>query len=157
MIEKLSPEGIEELLRKQLVGRIGCHSNGQTYVVPTSFVYDGENIYIHSFAGMKIDFMRKNPKVCFEVDDIRHLENWKSVICWGEFEELTDEASKVDALRKLAQRKLPILSSETMQLSPDWPFSPVTPDAIKGILFRIRIREKTGRTENQPERAYFAT
>ena len=55
---------IDALLKKQLVGHIGCHANGMTYVVAISYVYDGNDIYAHTFKGMKIDIMRINPKVC---------------------------------------------------------------------------------------------
>lgn len=42
----------------------------------------------------KIEMMRKNPKVCFEVDDIKNIFSWKSVIAWGTFEEITDIAEQ---------------------------------------------------------------
>ena len=103
MFGKLNSEEIDQLLNNQLVGRIGCHSDGVTYVVPISYAFDGNNIYAHSFKGLKLTIMRKNPKVCFEVDDTQDLANWKSVICWGEFEELTDEVQKKRSSTK-AQR-----------------------------------------------------
>jgi len=37
--------------------------------------------------------MRKNPEVCFQLDVIENLASWRSVICWGTFEELTDFAT----------------------------------------------------------------
>ena len=33
MIEELAPDEIDAFLREQLVGRIGCHADGRTYVV----------------------------------------------------------------------------------------------------------------------------
>ena len=79
---------IEQLLQQQLVGRIGCHVDGLTYVVPVSYAYEGNYIYCHALEGMKINMMRKNPDVCFEVDNTKNLANWQSVIAWGSFEEL---------------------------------------------------------------------
>jgi hypothetical protein len=55
----LNPVEIEQLLSKQLVGRIGCHADGVTYVVPISYAYDGEYVYARTFEGMKINMMRK--------------------------------------------------------------------------------------------------
>jgi nitroimidazol reductase NimA-like FMN-containing flavoprotein (pyridoxamine 5'-phosphate oxidase superfamily) len=59
MLGELSKEQIEKLLKELPVGRIGCHSDGITYIVPVNYVYDGTNLYAHSAKGMKIDMMRK--------------------------------------------------------------------------------------------------
>ena len=83
MLRELNDTQIEALLEDQVIGRIGCHSAETMYVVPVNYVYDGTNIYCHSAQGMKIDMMRKNPQVCFEVDKIKDVTNWESVIAWG--------------------------------------------------------------------------
>src|SRR4051812_48063800 len=101
MFGKLNPEEIEELLKQQLIGRIGCHADGLTYVVPVSYAYDGTYIYCHTFEGMKVDMMRKNSNVCFEVDNTKTLSNWKSVVTWGSFEELPAGVSRQEALKVL--------------------------------------------------------
>ncbi len=53
-----------------------------------------EYVYGHTMEGMKINMMRKNPRVCFEVDVMQNMANWKSVIAWGEFEELSSEPGR---------------------------------------------------------------
>lgn len=156
MIGKLNNKEIEELIHQQIVGRIGCHADGVTYVVPISYAYDGTYVYGHTFEGMKINLMRKNPKLCFQVDNTKNLANWKSVICWGEFEELKDEESCKNALHKLNERRLPIIHSETMQVSPNWPFTDDKDEKI-GIFFRIKLTEKTGRFEKSKDEYFFAT
>ncbi len=80
MFGKLSTNQIEELLKNQFIGRIGCHANDMTYVVPISYVYDGTYIYGNTEERMKITIMRKNPKVCFEIGDTKDLVNWQSVL-----------------------------------------------------------------------------
>lgn len=157
MFGKLDSPQIEQLLERQLVGRIGCHANGITYVIPISYAYDGDYIYAHTFPGMKIDLMQKNPRVCFQVDDTRNLANWQSVICWGEFEEINDETIKVQALEKLNKRVLPVLSSETMHITPEWPFPATADETVDGIFFRIKVEERTGRYEKSAEGSFFAT
>ena len=89
MFGTLNSTEVDQLLDQQLIGRIGCHANGLTYIVPVSYAYDGKYIYSHGFEGMKISMMRKNPDVCFEVDNTKNLSNWESVIAWGAFEELS--------------------------------------------------------------------
>jgi nitroimidazol reductase NimA-like FMN-containing flavoprotein (pyridoxamine 5'-phosphate oxidase superfamily) len=156
MFEKLNAGEIEELLQQQLVGRIGCHANGLTYVVPVSYAYDGNYIYCHTFEGMKVDMMRSNPDVCFEVDNTKNLANWQSVIVWGSYEELSEGTDRSKAIEMLRERKLPILSSQTMHLGSQWPFVSAD-DKIEGIIFRIYIREKTGRYEKSTDDSFFAT
>jgi nitroimidazol reductase NimA-like FMN-containing flavoprotein (pyridoxamine 5'-phosphate oxidase superfamily) len=49
----LDVKQIEHLLRSETVGRIGVHADGRTYLVPTSFVYDGDAIYGHTAEGLR--------------------------------------------------------------------------------------------------------
>jgi uncharacterized protein len=157
MLGILNAAEIEQLLERQIVGRIGCSIGDKIYVVPISYAYDGEYVYCHTREGMKIDFMRSNPKVCFEVDHLNNMANWKSAIAWGTFEELTDPEERMKALRKLHERILPFIASETVQLSPDWPFLPQELNKIPGITFRLRLTAKTGRFEMTDSESFFAS
>lgn len=157
MLGKLEKEEIEEVLTRQVIGRIGCHADGITYIVPISYAYDGVFVYGHTREGMKINMMRKNAKVCFEVDELKDMANWKSVIAWGVFEELINEDDRKQGLKKLTQRILPIISSETTHLFPHWPFPSEDLSCIKGIVFRIRLHEKSGRFETNTGSDFFAT
>lgn len=150
MIGKLSSPEIEKLLHKEVVGRLGCSDGNIVYVIPISYHYDGEYVYCHTHSGMKVDIMRQHPLVCFEVDKLHDMANWQSVVAHGRFEELTDPSLRQDALQKLHERILPVVSSETTHLSPDWPFAPAELNKIKGITFRIRLEEKSGRYEKSP-------
>jgi uncharacterized protein len=156
MLGKLNDTEIEEILNHQVVGRIGCHADGITYIVPVSYAYDGKSVYIHAFEGMKLEMMRKNPHVCFEVDVTKDMSNWRSVIAWGEFKELIEPDERNQGLQILLDRKLPLLSSNTTHLSNDWPFSPRDLNKIKGTVFRIVLREKHGRFEDNQASPAFA-
>ena len=157
MFGKLNETGIEELIHHQLIGRVGCHADGITYVVPLSYAYDGTYIYGHTFEGMKVQMLRKNPSICFEVDNTINLANWQSVIGWGTYEELPGGPERDDAVQKLQNRVLPVLSSETMHLSPQWPFPSGSGSEIQGIIFRIRLTDKTGRFEKEEEKYFYST
>ena len=147
MIDKLNQEEIENLLHHQIVGHLGCHADGITYIVPVSYAYDGTYIYCHGYEGKKMEMLRKNPKICFQVDEMTDMADWKSVIAWGEFEELKDKNEKNEAFRILLKRALPIHSSITTHLGSQWPFSSDDLGTIEGVAFRIKIKEKTGRFE----------
>ena len=153
MFGNLTEDAIETVLQNQCIGRIGCHYNDVTYVVPISYAYDGTHVYGHAEEGMKINMMRQNPKVCFEVDTMQNMANWQSVIAWGSYEELPGGDERESALQKLLNRALPLITSKTVQLTPNWPFHPKDLNTIPGIVFRIKLNIKTGRFESSDKPA----
>jgi nitroimidazol reductase NimA-like FMN-containing flavoprotein (pyridoxamine 5'-phosphate oxidase superfamily) len=46
-------------------------------------------LYGFTTPGQKIEWMRENPLVCVEVDEVTAHNQWVSVIAYGRFEELT--------------------------------------------------------------------
>ncbi|WFN35216.1 pyridoxamine 5'-phosphate oxidase family protein [Methanogenium sp. S4BF] len=60
---------IEKILSDAPYLRLGLCNNGRPYIVPMSFGYRDGAIYLHSsITGTKMDFLRSNKHVCFEVD-----------------------------------------------------------------------------------------
>jgi len=150
MLGELNKEQIESLLKELPIGRIGCHADGITYIIPINYVYDGINLYAHSAKGMKIDMMRKNPEVCFQTDAIDSLSNWESVIAWGRFEEITDLLEKQLAMQKILNKMMPLMHGETAQ--PSHGFTSEASDVsneVELILYKIILTKKTGRFEKQ--------
>jgi uncharacterized protein len=150
MTGKLSNEQIDEVLKQNVLGRIGCHSSGKTYVVPINYVYDGKYIIGHSVEGLKIQMMRNNPQVCFEVDEMISFTNWKSVIAWGTYLEITGERERLQAMELFVDRMMHLKISETAHLPEisEKRLHPRSPGMIKPVIYRIIISEKTGRFEN---------
>ena len=151
MLGILQPQEMDDVLQHGLVGRIGCHAEDETYIVPISYAFDGTYIYCHTHEGKKTDMMRKNPKVCFQVDDMKDMANWKSVLVQGRFEELNDHKERNAAMQALLNRYLPVISSVTTHLGQLWPFRPENTEGIDGVVFRIAIKEKSGRFENSTQ------
>lgn len=137
MISELPRAEIDELLRGQVVGRIGCHTGGLTYVVPVIYAYDGDGLYVASIEGQKARMMRENPHVCFEVDEYDGAGSWRSAIVQGVYEEL-DDAEAQEALALLAERFG--RADEEGRAQPRH-----GADGVRTVCFRIRIREVTGR------------
>jgi uncharacterized protein len=79
-----------EALAKAGFGRLGCAREGQPYVVPIFFALGGDHIYSFSMAGQKLDWMRDNPRVCLEIDDVKGWNDWMSVVASGRYQELSD-------------------------------------------------------------------
>ncbi len=84
----LDKNQIENLLKSEVIGRLGCFDGNKVYVVPITYAYNNGYIYGHTKDGLKIQMMRNNPNVCFEIDWMKDMSNWKSVIIYGTFEEL---------------------------------------------------------------------
>lgn len=147
---ELTHEQIENVLRSELTGRIGCHSGGRTYVVPVSYAYDGGHVYVHSAEGLKLDMMRTNPAVCFEVEQIDDLANWRTVLAWGVFEEL-DGVEAHRARKRLQDRLAPFSTSEstTVPSVPRTAADTAEERKTKSVFCRIRLDEKTGRFEKR--------
>ena len=149
MLGELTSHEIEEILRSNFIGRIGCSSKQKMYVVPITYVYDGESIIGHTTEGMKVNLLRENPECCFEVDVMKDLANWQSVIAWGTFEELNgEEAHK--AVDKLINTISPMMPSETSQPQRMGPTSAIRLSTFgkNPIIYRIRLTEKSGRYEH---------
>lgn len=148
MLGELSQTEIVKLLSDEVVARIGCHANGRTYVVPITYVYEDAAIIGHSGDGMKIEMMRKNPFVCVEVDRMANLANWRSVVAWGHYEELSG-AAIVAAIEKLAKRLEPLMVSETSVPGRGADRGGHQAPAHGVVVYRIRLTEMTGRYESR--------
>lgn len=138
MVRELSTEEIEDILKGQLYGRIGCSADGVAYVVPVSYVFDGSWIYGHTYEGMKTGIMRKNPEVCLQVDIVNNMVNWVSVIAWGNYEEITDAGEREDVAARLITRRIPEMNIGNLP-------------SMKGqqtIIYRISITKMTGRSQS---------
>jgi nitroimidazol reductase NimA-like FMN-containing flavoprotein (pyridoxamine 5'-phosphate oxidase superfamily) len=150
MIGILTDAQVEEVLQSNVLGRIGCRDGNKIYVVPVNYVYDGKYIIAHSVEGMKIRMMRKNHSVCFEVDEMKTFTNWKTVIAWGEYQELTEERDRYYAMKLFVDRMIRMKISETAkppEIS-EKRVHPRSPGNIRPVVYRIVISEKTGRYEN---------
>jgi nitroimidazol reductase NimA-like FMN-containing flavoprotein (pyridoxamine 5'-phosphate oxidase superfamily) len=148
MLGELTDTQIDQVLHTEVVGRIGCCSDERIYVVPVTYVYHEGYIYAHSKEGMKVRLMRSNPDVCFQVDAIENMTNWRSVIVWGKYEELKTEKQQQAGMKIMTDRLLPFSTSETVRPSHGHSHPPeVVEKGFKAVAYRIKVIEKTGRFE----------
>ncbi len=148
MLGTLTDQQMHSLLTQQVTGRIACHAQGKTYIVPVNYVYSAPCIYSHSSNGTKIAMMRENPEVCFEVDEIQNIFRWQSVVAWGRFEEVTDIPEKERLMQGLIHRIMPLSNNPS-----DHPSHAITEssydvgDKTELVIYKINIYEMTGRFE----------
>jgi nitroimidazol reductase NimA-like FMN-containing flavoprotein (pyridoxamine 5'-phosphate oxidase superfamily) len=149
MLGELTEVQIEDLLSRQMVGRIGCHDKGQTYIVPINYVYKDNCIYGHSAKGKKIEMLRNNPQVCFQVDAIESMTNWRSVIVWGEYKEITEREEMQLAMQQIINHIMPHMNDENAH--PSHGITESESDigtSVELILYKICLYKKTGRYEH---------
>jgi nitroimidazol reductase NimA-like FMN-containing flavoprotein (pyridoxamine 5'-phosphate oxidase superfamily) len=109
---------IEAILRRVEVGRLGLAVDYEPYVVPLNFVYHQGAIYFHcADEGRKIEMLRANPRVCFEVDEhygtvrsnkpVPHGTHYTSVIVFGQAQILDNLQHKFEVLQILLDKYAP--------------------------------------------------
>ena len=107
LIHELSSNECAKVLRRINLGRLGCSRFDQPYIVPIHFSFDAQRncLYAFSTIGQKIDWMRENPKVCLEVEDIGDKDHWTTVLVTGRYEEIHQKPQEAEARRR-AERLL---------------------------------------------------
>lgn len=146
MLGTLSDAEIQSLLQSESIARIACRYADQILILPVTYKYHAGCAYCHSFAGTKIDWMRNNHQVGFEVDRITDHRNWKSVVAQGLFQELTTP-SEIDAAKALLRASWQGDKSSITALPPAE--SAEAPHQIVGpsVFYTIRLFNITGRFE----------
>ncbi|MEN6461159.1 MAG: pyridoxamine 5'-phosphate oxidase family protein [Syntrophomonas sp.] len=106
----------EKVLNEMNFGFLGMSHEGKPYVVPMSFAYREDKIYLHAaLKGLKIEYLKNNPEVCFTVARLNELiQNhgdlcdyslrYQSVITRGKATMLEDLNEKMAALNILASK-----------------------------------------------------
>jgi nitroimidazol reductase NimA-like FMN-containing flavoprotein (pyridoxamine 5'-phosphate oxidase superfamily) len=141
IIKPLSEQECEEILGRATLARLACCLENQPYVVPVYVAYEANYVYVFSTEGKKVQWMRTNPKVCVQVDEIAGQAGWTSVIVNGEYQELGEPRFGVERThaRELLESRhewwLNALAARRVD-QPDVSISPV--------FFRIRVESMTG-------------
>lgn len=136
MVHNLDSEEIQRLLQSARVARLGCVVNGDPYVVPINYEFRDGAIYCHSLPGLKISALRENQRACVQVDQIESDLRWRSALAFGNYEELTDNTQRREALTRLMQ-KYPMMTPVEWSVVHD-------ADTQDIIVFRINIDRMTG-------------
>ena len=146
MLGELNKRELLDLIENQVIGRLGCHANGETYIVPVNYVYRDNMIYLHSGMGKKIEMMRANPRVCFQIDEIKDTFRWKSAILQGNFIELSGE-ERQQAMQGIIHRIMPLTDRPSEE--PSHGIKPELQDDI--VVCKIELTDISGRCETHEE------
>jgi nitroimidazol reductase NimA-like FMN-containing flavoprotein (pyridoxamine 5'-phosphate oxidase superfamily) len=146
-------EAMESILRKETLGFLGVCRNDEPYVVPLTYAYAGGRIIFHcARTGLKLDFLKANPRVCFTVgrehgEIIRHPQggscnaDHESVICRGRARIIEDLEERREALDTFNRR----FKSGAEAITPE--------AASTCMAVEIQVDEMTGRQWGRGKRA----
>lgn len=142
--EITDPAVMEDVPLKATVCRLGLCDDEQPYVVPMNFGYENRTLYFHSASeGQKLDILRRNNRVCFQVDtDVEIVvggsgcncrARYRSVIGFGLATFIEDPTEKRRALAVLMRH----YASGTFVFPAD--------AVAKTCVFRVDITRMTGK------------
>jgi nitroimidazol reductase NimA-like FMN-containing flavoprotein (pyridoxamine 5'-phosphate oxidase superfamily) len=140
VIHEMTPQECRQMLARTNLARLACARNNQPYVVPIHVDLDGGFLYGYATMGQKIEWMRENPLVCLEMDELTSREQWATLIVSGKYEELPNTPWH-QAARSIAEK--------LFQQHPMW-WEPGSVPVVSTkpripIVFRITVDKVTGR------------
>ena len=139
LIQTMTLPECRAMLARNNIARLACARDNQPYIVPLRIELDGDSFYGYATLGRKIEWMRTNPLVCVECEELTTDREWASVIVFGRYEELPHTPEN-EGPRQVAQH---LFQKHPMW----WEPATVTPGGEKRppIVFRIHIDSVTGR------------
>jgi len=142
--EITSKEEIEEILKQSQVCRLAMVDEDKPYIVPMNFGYRDGCLFFHcAKQGRKLDLIKKNPHICFEVDQVVRLKKAQKACDWGiEYKSVigTGKAVLLDDVND-KKNALHIIMSQYSDRSFDYPDEMLE----KTIVIKVVIDEMTGK------------
>ncbi len=146
--ETVQRSEIDKIINKSDVCRIAFTKDNLPYIIPISFGYDGNNLFLHTaLEGKKIEFIEANNRVCFEFDtDVKTISHetigckwttaYQSVIGYGIIYEITEKTERSNALNQIMLH----------YSGKEWEFTEKMLNNVR--IWRIEIEEITGKKSN---------
>lgn len=79
----MSRDECVRLLERLRVGRLAYSFKDRVDVEPIAYAWDVDTLFLRTGPGVKLDTLKKNPWVAFEIDEVRGLFDWESVVVKG--------------------------------------------------------------------------
>jgi uncharacterized protein len=143
LMSEMTGDECRDLVTRLGFGRLACAHQNQPYIVPIYFAYEPDHLYGFTTLGRKVEWMRSNPLVCVEVDEVLSHFRWSSVVVLGRYEELPD-TPEYAGVRLQAQVRL---ETRALWWQTAYAASQVRgePDSAKAVFYCIHVEEMTGR------------
>lgn len=147
MVKNLSIDACLELLQNNHVGKLAYIYGQWPHITPITYCHDSDEKCIISYSaeGHKMHAMRSYGNVALQVDEIVTIQEWKSVLVQGQFEQLNGSSAKyylhrfAQGVRSAIERQ----GGETPRFIKD--FSSKLDDRGMPLVYRISITDIVGK------------
>lgn len=141
-IRDMNAAEISTMLDAINIGYLACALSNVPYVVPLRFVHNGGYLYALTTIGRKLDIMQINDNVCISFTEIKAVNDWKSLVVVGKFE---------DILKSIDGDSLHMFAHRLLSRTPEWWEPAYTRTVLRGkerplvpVYFRVSILQATG-------------
>jgi nitroimidazol reductase NimA-like FMN-containing flavoprotein (pyridoxamine 5'-phosphate oxidase superfamily) len=149
----LTEADVYQYLADNHTGRLAtCDAEGQPYIVPLNYIYFNNCIYFHcAHEGKKLDNIKANPKVCFEVSQTdKTYFGDKACQCSTRYTSVI--AAGTAQIVSETEEKVAVLNTITMKFANGRPYSVIDATlAATCTVVRIEIETVSGKKNVDPE------
>jgi uncharacterized protein len=143
-------DGIDSIIRRCRVCRMGMVDGGQPYIVPFCFGYDGQSVFLHMAPeGKKIDCLRKNAGACIEFDIPGEIIESKTACGFSILYESVIAFGVAEFLESAEDKRYGLMQIMRQYSEPDekWSF----PENIldKTVVVKVFLTEVTGKAKTK--------
>lgn len=147
MIGTLNRSQIDEVLDRQVIGRIGFRSGERIRIAPVTFAYDGKCIYWVVPEDLDPAALDDDQQVCFEAELMNGMGNWRYVTAWGGCRPLAGREETNHALALLAKHLHGEKTPGSGRLTGEWPFPAQNPLPVGAEIRVVKLELREGHLE----------
>jgi nitroimidazol reductase NimA-like FMN-containing flavoprotein (pyridoxamine 5'-phosphate oxidase superfamily) len=134
----LAREEIEAMLLRNKVGRLAFSFHDRVDIQPIHYIYEGGWLYGRTSEGDKLSTLKHNQWIAFDVDEIKDLFDWRSLVIHGSLWILHQRGSHRAV--ELWNKTVDLVSSIVPST-----FTATDPVPFRQTLFRIAVSDVRGR------------
>ena len=135
---------IDDIIRRCRVCHLAMCDDGQPYIIPLNFGYDGRFLYFHTAPeGRKIDIIKRNNRVGFEFDILNDIVTAEQACKWGAKYESVMGSGTAEIVDDLEAKKEALQLIMRQYGNGTWDFKEEI--LKKTLVLRVRILEISGK------------
>ena len=137
---------LHDILDRSQVCRLVLHDQPYPYIVPVNYVRVDERIYFHSAPeGRKMELLRRDPRIRFEVDRLIAITEGQAACRWGALYESVIGAGPARIVETLSEKEMALHGlMEKYSGRSGWVFAAAALKAV--VVVRIDIQDLSGKT-----------
>ncbi|MBI5679909.1 MAG: pyridoxamine 5'-phosphate oxidase family protein [Methanobacterium sp.] len=125
-IPQMNKKEYDKLINENYISRIAFNGDSFPYIAPFMYIFDKNEEFLYFLStnyGIKIDLIKKNPKVAVEIEKYSNdMSNYQFITLQGRIIEVNDDSKgeiKEKFIKMINDRKLSNKSLSALGYSPD--------------------------------------